>query len=364
MAEKITYILGAGASYNAFPLVKPAEKWGMGLAMDVLTLSDKLKVAGLHGKIFESLEETGRRGEEFGNIDTYAKYLYHTRQHDKLKELKLALTFYFLNAQVCFKQKHSDKRYLNFVTSIVNDQNLFPDNVKILSWNYDFLLENAVMMYGEDDFFEGDKVSKHSPSFASYFPSYGYEFQLTHKDYVDEGFSIAHLNGIAGFYIKQNKTGNGVFHSVFNDLKRSNMKSTFTQKDLIDYFNDNYLDKSHLMTFAWEKRAEVKRSLVNGYEIAKSIIKDTTILVVIGYSFPFYNREVDNMIIEEMAPSLKILYFQDPNINGEFLRDRYGEIVRRHNDERTGHEISTKFKDYIQIRHITDTDQFYIPVEL
>jgi len=38
---------------------------------------------------------------------------------------------------------------------------------------------------------------------------------------------------------------------------------------------------------------------------------NTMILVVIGYSFPFFNRDVDRLIIGEMKNLLKV-YIQDP----------------------------------------------------
>jgi len=89
--------------------------------------------------------------------------------------------------------------------------------------------------------------------------------------------------------------------------------------------------------------------------------------VVIGYSFPFYNRETDNMIFETIKPSLQKIYFQDPkpNNNGEFLRKRYGlskEAVTIYEDEPKFTPVGTR--PGIDIEHITDTDQFYIPIEV
>jgi hypothetical protein len=124
-----------------------------------------------------------------------------------------------------------------------------------------------------------------------------------------------------------------------------------------------------LITFAWEKDSETKKSLINSYEIAKEIIKDTTILVIIGYSFPFYNREVDNMIFDVLKPSLKKIYYQDPEIDGEFLRSRYNlpSATKPNTDKISNPNVAHIFRGItptLTIEHIENTDQFYIPVEL
>ena len=364
--EKITYILGAGASIGAFPLVKPSEKWvNKGLADSFIDKADYFE--SLDGNEFKnlitaSLREVGKKGKEFGNIDSYAKYLYHTQQPRKLSELKLALTIYFSHTQLC--QIHNDKRYINFVTSVITQKHQFPDNVKILNWNYDYLLEKAFMLYRKEEFGEGGGAAHRSHPFADYFPHCGYEFNLTHHQTVTDSFSIVHLNGIAGFYLKKNNSGNGVFHSIFNDLSANEYDTHINEKKLMLAFENEYSHSSHLMTFAWEIGSQTKEYLVNCNKIAKKIIKDTTTLVIIGYSFPFYNREVDNMIFDALKPSLKKIYYQDPNINGDFLRNRYDlEIITKRPISETALKFVSKVSE-VKIEQITDLDQFYIPVEL
>ena len=41
-------------------------------------------------------------------------------------------------------------------------------------------------------------------------------------------------------------------------------------------------------------------------------ISDARILVIIGYTFPFFNREIDREIFSNM-PNLEKIYVQDPN---------------------------------------------------
>ena len=80
------------------------------------------------------------------------------------------------------------------------------------------------------------------------------------------------------------------------------------------------------------------------------MFSDSTILVIIGYSFPFFNREVDNRLISSFVNSdnsLKI-YIQDPSVNEDqisFLKERF--------------EITN-----IDIEAIRAVDQFFLPPQL
>ena len=73
-----------------------------------------------------------------------------------------------------------------------------------------------------------------------------------------------------------------------------------------------------------------------------------------------------------MKPSLTKIYFQDPFINGEFLRKRFALATPQEayeNYRRNTGEMKTLFRlpqrDFgVEIEHISSTDQFYIPVEV
>ena len=97
------------------------------------------------------------------------------------------------------------------------------------------------------------------------------------------------------------------------------------------------------LSFAWEKQ-NADSSIIN-FSIQGT--NDAEVLVVIGYSFPFFNREVDREIIGAMK-NLKIVYFQSPEANS--LRDRFYGIRP---------DIA---KDHLH--PITDVYQFFLPPEL
>jgi len=83
-------------------------------------------------------------------------------------------------------------------------------------------------------------------------------------------------------------------------------------------------------------------------KFAKEIATKSDILVVIGYSVPFFNRAVDRLIFETYINNDREkprIYFQNPNIDGSFLTAQF--------------KIDEKF-----ITHIQDHNQFFIPHEL
>ena len=85
----------------------------------------------------------------------------------------------------------------------------------------------------------------------------------------------------------------------------------------------------------------------NFLEVAKTIIEETNVLVVIGYSFPFFNRDIDNEIFKTLTGKGKLMiYFQDPLLDGNYLKEQFN------------------LRSDVTIKHIPKIDQFYIPYEL
>jgi hypothetical protein len=75
--------------------------------------------------------------------------------------------------------------------------------------------------------------------------------------------------------------------------------------------------------------------------------KFTNVLVVIGYSFPFFNREIDRKIIKAMSKIHKV-YFQSKEPDA--LVERFQAIIPG---------IKTE-----ALKPITDVEQFLLPNEL
>lgn len=97
------------------------------------------------------------------------------------------------------------------------------------------------------------------------------------------------------------------------------------------------------LSFAWES-SEKQDQLM---EAIRQTTSDTESVVVIGYSFPFFNREIDRAIFAGM-PNLKTVYIQDPNPEAAepSLKAVLPEDVN------------------IKIEYQKDCTQFYLPREL
>lgn len=91
----------------------------------------------------------------------------------------------------------------------------------------------------------------------------------------------------------------------------------------------------------------------NFEDALQKAIQDTEVLVVIGYIFPFFNREIDREILKYM-PNLKKIYIQDPN--AEQIESSLDSL---YSIQHTG---ITKVNE--NVMPITNTSQFYLPPEL
>ena len=78
-------------------------------------------------------------------------------------------------------------------------------------------------------------------------------------------------------------------------------------------------------------------------------VGDAETVVVIGYSFPFFNRKVDRFLFESM-PNLKNIYIQDPH--ADRIEQTLPSVIPSH------------IYPITKVEKITTTDQFYLPPEL
>lgn len=273
------------------------------------------------------------KGDEYGTIDTYAKFCFDNGIKD-LAKIKFTLSLYFTIKQHI--EKCYDNRYRNFLIKLYDRKNLFPENIKILNWNYDFQMQLAAELYKKEEFNYSTSVSRHAPPLISYYPGLGNEFNLNHEQSKNE-FSMIHLNGIAGFYFYE-QTAHILNYHLNQSLQNVNQ-----------LFEKAQLDKEYkypLLTFAYENNNGVNYYLRNRLKFAHEIIKGTDILVIIGYSFPDDNVTIDKSILDVLVSTgLKKVIFQNPTNSGDFLIDEFG------------------LKN-VTLRHENDCSEFHIPREL
>ena len=99
------------------------------------------------------------------------------------------------------------------------------------------------------------------------------------------------------------------------------------------------------ISFAWDK-FKIGDDPIN---VAKNIVSNTNILIVVGYSFPFFNRVVDRDLLGNLNMKyLKKVYFQD--LMPQNLIDRFKAIREDIPDNR--------------LIPYHDVGQFFLPPEL
>lgn len=250
-------------------------------------------------------------------IDTFAKKLYVTDQDDDYCRLKRVFTIYLMWEQI---NNNPDIRYDSFFAAILGDTyDDFPKEISIVSWNYDCQLELAYREYCRLDSISmiSKKLGVIDKTFAL-------------KNGNAANFRIMKLNGCALI-----EDAHCILDPFFDTLH--------TPLDrIISIYKHSEGDKT-LLSFAWEKMDEVYKAEISAQ------VNSAEIIVVIGYSFPFFNRNVDRFLFENM-PNLKKIYIQDP----------YADRI----EQTLSSVIPPHIYSNIKKEPITNTDQFYLPPEL
>ncbi|MCX8492425.1 MAG: hypothetical protein ORN54_15315 [Cyclobacteriaceae bacterium] len=339
---KVTFLLGAGASAKALPTVKSTSTTE-GLYKRLKDFADNLEkdnpqildsYKSFVSSMVADISWLADNSFKFGTPDTFAKFLY-LQERKSLPRLKNALSFYFTVEQ--FINNKFDDRALIFLTTVMQRNNIFPTNIKILNWNYDSQIQLAADVFRQEKFHIG-QGTVHSPPLVGYYPSLGHSFYTNNATDLEET-AMVHLNGIAGYY--------------FNEQLSTTLNLFLNQKpkDINEIIEKLLTDKQHkhtLLTFAWERDTEAANILRARIEMAKKVAAASDILVIIGYSFPFFNREIDKNIFDSLKESgkLKRIFYQDPYKTSDFLKNQFD------------------LPDTIEIIHITEKDNYFVPNEL
>lgn len=269
---------------------------------------------------------------EHSTIDTYAKKLRLRKDMHNLRKLEQLLSLFFMYLQMEYKP---DSRYDNFLASILQENLHFPDNIHVLSWNYDSQFEIAYDEYnkGESLYF-GSKRSQSIPSCVE----------------------VIKINGTASFdgqynfvkmreqYIKELKSINPFIKSEYGrdpnpfPQQRKMMQLVFLYK----LFITEQIDNTNL-SFAFDNYAPTEAL----YERIDAIMENTNVLVVIGYTFPFFNREIDRRILSCFKPQ-GLVYIQDKYPNR--IKQNFRAVK------------STIPEGHIKLKE--ETEQFFLPPEL
>jgi len=386
--QNITYLIGAGASCQALPLVKDFRKesyfaqvifqsvpTGPVKPDDLNPIDAVIKLLGVNQNLFEKLiksddfeEDLEKLKVDFANdlkwmkeaclehatIDTFAKKLYLTRNRPEnlqnYQRLKNTLSAYFMWEQFL---KPPDKRYDTFFASIAHNKDggeiKLPSNIKVISWNYDFQFEKSYSKY-----YKSQDISEvQSYEALNCFPNLKIAY-TDNRPYKSDKFSIVKLNGTAGLHRSGDKT--------IEDLVEEQMWYTNDSKGLreasrkilkfIELYKAQESKAQSLLSFAWERESNMGlHKHYNTVSEANKIAIETDILVIIGYSFPFFNREIDREIFESLinrpGSMLQKIYYQAPAQDVDFLEQRLTSIIGKESNY------------LIEMR--TDIEDFFIP---
>jgi hypothetical protein len=404
----ITYLLGAGASANTIPIVKHMNQRISDIVYYLEKIStvkyDHLDISGYYSEIRGSLvaekdvildviEDFNwllSEAENYYSIDTLAKKYYLINNSEDYERLKKCLIIYFMIEQYVvipdknlyeeenlviskdnqvqrgFTKQSIDKRYDSFFSSLAKpvDSGLeINKNVKIISWNYDIQIELSLMRFCGKDI---DLIKNR----------YNIHPLLNKLDYNQndtnsmDSFMVRKLNGNAIFNFSETNYNK---HLTVFDYQTPD-KCSHEQKLRTIFKTFKELDHKQniacrFLNFAWEcDEYFIKKFNARGRESFSSIIEEaeeisqkTEILVVIGYSFPISNRDIDSRILNNMG-ELKKVYVQDkyPQKIESTMRNAFSVLQRREYVD--GLERKEKYKvDF----HLDDNiDQFTIPYEM
>jgi len=339
--SKITYLIGAGASFGkrkmidyvnlgktevileGLPIVSEFSNQINLLMRSILPSDYPITLQENIQFLLSELEWLRANSEKHQTVDTFAKKLYASGKADKYARLKSVLSVFLTMIQLNYKP---DSRYDAFWAAILGNYITELPDISIFSWNYDCQFEIAFSEYWENNGIEDI-----------------WDFlNITNKTTNHKGkrisFSITKLNGTALIYDKYDEINPRLF-DPYHDRQGINKIDS-----IVTFYLKNNNNVKSALSFAWENASP---EFWNGI---KEKSEDTEILVIIGYSFPYFNREVDRRIIRNMA-NLKKVYIQDPDCKG--VKESFEAVL---STEQLKSDIEFVFK--------TGTKQFVIPNEM
>ena len=313
---KITYFLGAGASYSACPIWSEQGNKMIELALIYFSaereyfLKRPNKIIDHAQMIIWDIGHFGLMASKFGTIDTYAKKLHLNKSHALLSRLKLSVSVFFTVWQLTddqgFKSRKNgkfeeiDKRYISLFASILDSTSStdirIKDNIRFVSWNYDLQLEHTFKSFNEDNL-----------SWEFIFRNLNFKAGIQENKSLD----ICHLNGYHGFYNVKDKEEHFLDSTEYKSIKEIAESLSF----LYSSHRSNGFSLMNHINYAWEQNPIANKTR----EEAQKIFSETDILIIIGYSFPNFNKEIDKELFKKLHGRKTKLFYQDPNASISFI---------------------------------------------
>lgn len=353
---KVTYLLGAGASCGCLPTYENFSERFKGFVIFIKSIKPSL----YNNTYLSAIDKI----ESFCNFlinefnyhstpDTIAKKYYHrsnAESFEKLVELKKIMILFFMFEQCLDANSISktssiysskltiEKRYDSFISSILKPSFKkieILNNFNILTWNYDLQFE---MSFAN---FSGDSLIISAKNLQSNYITYD-------ECYSIDDFSLIHLNGVAFSIRKDNIRVHYTPYGRFYEKGFSLAEEIAAQ--YLSLSEENFYNR---ICFAWENDSSYPhKNPIQAPTLrhAMKVAEHTEILVIIGYSFPIFNREIDSQIIASMK-GLKKVFIQSPKAIEQ--KDSFIAAFRSINSNIGDRSV---FPD-------SSTNSFYIPSE-
>jgi hypothetical protein len=300
MENVFLYFLGAGASCNALPLASQFVDRLASLARDIES-SELVNGRGEPGTSIEYPPWSAKRDRFLGalkwladetsrhySVDTFAKKLFLRRDRQNLKKLKAVVSAFLIIEQ---SRKYVDSRYDAFLASILEqDESLkirLPEKLLILTWNYDTQLEKAFYGFCEDEKLVWERITFNP--------------------------LICRLNGYCGTHPPGHITDS--FRTIF---KTSSTLNEVWKRgvELYEKLTEETYGQDPDICFAWE---DVTKTRLKNRPLELSNVSE---IIIIGYSFPYFNREIDEYIFKQFGSNLSRVYLQYPEGIHSSIEDR------------------------------------------
>ena len=304
----LTYFLGAGASYNALPIVNQIPDRLSYLSRYIKDFRDKLDFEiEVVDKYLKKINELIGKLRVYTSVDNYAHWLYDNKDYDRLSDVKMILSGLFLfeqmqvdSSRIRLNMRESDPdfkdqgrvinrvdgRYYTFMNDFMGARSL-KGNLNVLSWNYDIQMELAA---------QGQNSILLAMQYLNVFPPY------RRYKYNDDQPSLIKINGTAGSFID---SSNRLFAAWDRDVEPIIvLNEIINMQKLQD--NRRFSGVNNGLTFSFEANKPITEEAILR---AKRIMSETEILVIIGYSFDKGNWRVDQRIFEQ-TDNIKKAYIQ------------------------------------------------------
>jgi hypothetical protein len=309
----LTYYFGAGASCNSMPLVTDFHP----RFCHFIDFVGRLEKSQDKESFLKDCQEFIDSVYFHLSFDTFFKKLFHQRDKDRIDKYKTLLLIYFLFEHLAkpsraFDRKkfNNDPRYEALIAGLLKPLEVieFYTRVNFITWNYDLNLLNSLKNFLFPGSHLNDCIKR-------------YKIALNHVDFQGK-LSVTHLNGM-------------IEHPKLNDIQEVEVADMlhFLNTIIQDYFTHNSDIKKYSasISFCWENLSPEyhKNKFPSFIEKAKKAILNSSNIIIAGYSFPLYNREVDTYLLNRETLDKKKVFIQDPNADElkEVLRNDFGIYI-------------------------------------